>query len=76
MIAGSQPEAVLWPLLRTWTEMAGLLPKDGSERGDWRLALGHLNILSDFDQRVKALDAYLDLVDETLDRWARSNGVL
>jgi hypothetical protein len=76
MVDSSQPETVLWPMLRTWTEMAGLFPPDSSGQDDWRLALGHLNILSDFDQRVKALDAYLDMVDEALDRWARSNGVL
>ncbi len=76
-ILGSvQPETMLWPLLRTWTDMAGLLSKDGSEYGDWRLALNHLNILSDFGTRLEALDAYLDLVDETLDQWGRSNGVL
>ncbi len=76
MLDSPQPETVLWPLLRTWTAMAGLLPKECAERAEWRHALGHLKILSDFDQRVQALDAYLDLVDETLDRWARSNGVL
>jgi len=63
-------------LLRTWTDMAGLLPRDSSERGEWRQALNHLNILGDFSSRLKALDAYLDLIDETLDQWGRSNGVL
>jgi len=76
MIDGGQPESVLWPLLRTWTDMAGLLPRDSSERGEWRQALNHLNILGDFSSRLKALDAYLDLIDETLDQWGRSNGVL
>lgn len=71
-----QPETLLWPLLRTWTDMAGLLPRESSERNEWRMALAHLNILSDFDSRLKALDAYLDLIDETLDRWGRANGVL
>jgi hypothetical protein len=76
MIGSTQAEIVLWPLLRTWTEIAGLLAKDSTERNEWRLVMGHLNILGEFDQRVKALDAYLDLVDEVLDRWARTNGVL
>ena len=76
MLGGAQPETILWPLLRSWTEMAGLLPLDSPERGDWRLALGHLNIRSNFEERLQALDAYLDLVDESLDSWARSNGML
>lgn len=76
MIGSAQPEAVLWPLLRTWTEMAGLLPEGSDGRKDWRSVLEHLNILNDFDQRVEALDAYLDNVDEALDRWTRANGVL
>jgi hypothetical protein len=67
---------LLWPLLRTWTDIAGLLPGESSQRDEWRMALAHLNILSDFDSRLEALDAYLDLIDETLDHWGRSNGVL
>jgi hypothetical protein len=73
--SGPQPEAVLWPLLHTWTIAASLLPESAPARAAWCRALEQLGLLGDaFAERVSALDAYLDLVDETLEEWARANG--
>jgi hypothetical protein len=70
-----QGQAVLWPLLRTWTDAALLLPEEAPERASWREAGLHLGLLGPaFGERVAALDAYLDQIDETLENWARENG--
>ena len=75
MLASDQPMTVLWPLLRTWTEAAGCLDEDGGSRNDWGEACNQLGLLGDsFSERVEALDAYLDLVEETLESWELKSG--
>lgn len=77
LLNGSEPLDVLWPLLRTWTQAAGLLPEDAPQRQAWESATGYLGLLGEgFDERLEAFDAYLDQVEETLDAYARANGVL
>lgn len=75
ILNGEHPQAVLWLLLRTWTQAAGLLSKAEVGRTTWSETCAQLELLGDgFDERVQALDAFLDLVDETLDDWLRSQG--
>ncbi len=64
------PQMALWPLLTTWTSLARL----GTGRAEWEAACRALRL--DIPQeRLTALDAYLDTVEEILGRWARQNGV-
>jgi len=75
LVNGLQPEEVLFPMLRTWTMAVGLLPADSPSRTAWRQATVRLGIGGGaFHERVAALDAYLDLIEETLEVWARQNG--
>lgn len=70
-----QPENALWLLLRTWTLSAGLCPPDSDERRMWHRACDELDLVGPaFAERILALDAYLDSVEETLEDWARANG--
>ena len=72
---GAQPQDTLWPLLYTWTLAASQLPADHPALADWKKAFEYLGLLSGgFHDRLQALDAYLDLVEETIDDWARANG--
>jgi hypothetical protein len=76
MLDGGQPSAVLWPLLRTWTLAASLLPADSDGVAAWKKAGNYLGLLgAGFSERIEALDAYLDTVEDILDEWARANGV-
>jgi hypothetical protein len=76
MLSGSQPEAILWPLLKTWTTATGLFQEASSERQNWHQACGQLGLIGEgLAERYQALDAYLDLVDETLEAWGEANGV-
>jgi hypothetical protein len=70
-----QPLAILWPLLHTWTQAISVLPDDSTARQGWRQAFEYLGLLGKpFAERVQAFDAYLDLIEETLENWGRENG--
>lgn len=77
MVALQSPEASLWPMLRTVTLIMSTQTGNSSilEKG-W----GFLNGLglheTTLQERLPALDAYLDLVEETLEDWSQANGVL
>jgi hypothetical protein len=75
ILDSDQPLAVLWPLLRTWTSAVGLLPGDSPEREPWVNAATQIGLLGKgFSEKLAALDAYLDQVEELLEDWARANG--
>jgi hypothetical protein len=75
LLSGAQPEAVLWPLLGTWTLAASLLETASPELEAWQQAFTQLGLLEEaFNEHLAALDAYLDLVDETLEQWALQHG--
>jgi hypothetical protein len=74
LLERNEPRQALWPLLNTWT-LAESLEKD-SPSEDWQHACEKLGFQgAGFAKKVEALDAYLDLVEETMDEWGRVNGV-
>jgi hypothetical protein len=76
ILGSDRPQAALWPLLHTWTLAISTLPVDSLSQAPWREAVGQLGVGGEsFTERVDGLDAYLDTIEETLDRWARANGV-
>jgi hypothetical protein len=75
LAAGPQPETALWPLLHTWTMAAGYYPPDSREQKAWHQACDQLDLVGpSFAERIQALDAYLDVIDEALETWGRANG--
>jgi predicted nucleotidyltransferase len=67
LLAGEQPEAAVWPFIRTWTEMALTMP---SQAESWQTACEELGLIGpQFEQRLAGLDAYLDRVEEILEKW-------
>jgi len=73
--ADGKTQAAVWPLLRTWTQAIRLLPEDSPHHLAWQQAGERLGLLGQaFHQRIIALDAYLDLIEETLEAWAATNG--
>ncbi len=76
LLNGTTKQDALWPLWHTWTHMIETLPEDTRHKSIWQAAGERLGILGEaFTQKIDALDAYLDTVEETLDNWARENGV-
>jgi hypothetical protein len=77
ILAGIQPLAVTWPLLRTWTHIVRFLPTEGQLFQKWVDVCDQLNLLNDhFVQKVDALDAFLDTVEELFEDWKREHGLL
>jgi hypothetical protein len=75
MLSAAQPEAMLWPLLNTWVTAASYLLVDSPERYNWQQAFAQLGLIGEgLKERYQALDAYLDLVDETLEAWGEARG--
>ncbi|MFZ6030702.1 MAG: hypothetical protein ACOYYS_23600 [Chloroflexota bacterium] len=74
-VAGQQPNTALWPLLNTWTRMMVLLPTDAPAYRAWQDACRQLSLLGEaFSEKIEALDAFLDMVEETMEQWAQANG--
>lgn len=70
------PSAALWPVLRTWALAASHLPQDAEQVQLWAAAMQEMKLgEADFSARLKALNRYMDQVDETLEAWAAANGV-
>jgi hypothetical protein len=75
LLKGSQPQAVLWPLLRSWTLVVASLPAPDEHFAAWRASFEKLHLAGKgFAERVAALDAYLDMIEETQEQWAIANG--
>ncbi len=70
------PPAALWLLLRTWGLAVSQLPQDSEHLSTWSSALSTLELDPDhLENRLEALDAHLDILEETLDNWGHQNGV-
>jgi len=76
MLDSQTAHDALWPLWRTWTHVICALPDGTPHRSTWQKAGEQLGLLGDaFTEKIKGLDAYLDLIEELLEAWARVNGV-
>lgn len=65
----------LWPLWHTWTQAICALPGDSPHRATWQAAGEQLGLLgATFNEKITGLDAYLDLIEELLEGWAREHG--
>jgi hypothetical protein len=75
ILNGQTAQAALWPLWHTWTHAICTLPADTPHHPPWQKAGEQLGLLgSVFKDRIAGLDAYLDMVEEVLETWARENG--
>ncbi len=67
MLASESPQAVLWPLLLTWTLSAQVLPP--ARQATWESCCKGLGLLGPgFDEKMSGLDKFLDSVEELLER--------
>lgn len=74
MLEGERPRSALWPLMQTWTLAVEALPEMAG--GPWRAACGQLGFSgTGIEERVEALDAFLDEVEILLDDLAAQYGL-
>ena len=70
ILGGDQPVNILWALLRTWTLMAGSFQENDKGFQNWKDAMRHLKLLDDgFAERLLALDALLDQIENVIHHW-------
>jgi hypothetical protein len=75
-LAGDHPYACIWPLLSTWSEAVSMVEQGEQAMTTWHEAMQQLGLIGEkFPDRLDALDAYLDLMEETIEDWARARGV-
>jgi hypothetical protein len=73
-LAGELPQAILWPLLVTWTLSVSVLPPLWEAR--WRSACGMLGLdEASFGLRLAGLDHFLDNVEAILEKLSASEGL-
>ena len=66
LLESENPRAALWPLLQTWSLAVDVLPDMAST--SWRSACGQLGLTAvGIEERVDALDHFLDEVEALLD---------
>ena len=76
MLRSGNWQAALWPLLYTWTLAVRTLEDKTDQAQSWQAAFARLGLAGEgLVRRLEGLDAYLDMVEEAIDAWARANGV-
>jgi hypothetical protein len=74
MLEGETPLSGLWPLISTWTLAAGVLFEPHG--GGWVEACNRLGLLGQpLEEKVAALDGFLDEIEARLDEVAQSHGL-
>jgi len=74
MLESDKPRTALWPLLQTWTLAVEVLPDMAGN--PWRVACGQLGLtVVGIEERVEALDHFLDEVESLLDELATQHGL-
>jgi hypothetical protein len=74
MLSGELPQAILWPLILTWTLSVAVLPSTWEVR--WRSACEKLGLdEASFGERLKGLDHFLDSLEATLESLSISQGL-
>ena len=74
MLESEKPRAALWPLLQTWTFAVDVLPEMAGN--PWRSACSQLGLTAvGIEERVDALDHFLDEVEALLDDLSAQHGL-
>ena len=69
MLASEMPQAVVWPLILTWTQSVSALPPTWSEH--WLSACKMLGLEEDaLEEKLAGLDNFLDFLEEKLENMA------
>lgn len=77
VLSSDNPQAAMWVLLWVWSRMVELLPMRSVEYKEWHEFCAQANLdRSHFQERLAALDAYLEVVEDTLDEYAQLNGLV
>jgi hypothetical protein len=74
LLKSQTPQAIVWPLMFTWTLSAAVLPSTGDI--NWRSACGTLGLNEDtFGKRLEELDHFMDTIQAMQESFATSQGL-
>ncbi|MBN2386336.1 MAG: hypothetical protein JXB85_04900 [Anaerolineales bacterium] len=74
LLSSESPQAILWPLLHTWTLCAAVLP--ATRQAKWLAACVQLELAGEpFEERLAGLDTFLDTIEELLENMAAAHGL-
>jgi hypothetical protein len=74
MLAGDSPQAMVWPLLLTWSLAVSGLPDLWLDH--WRSACEQVGLAgTDLDEKMDGLDHFLDALEETLEKRSSGEGL-
>lgn len=77
LLESEKPKSALWPLLKTWSQIASFLPKESRIRKKWQKICIELGLLGEgFSTKLQALDLYLEDVETFVDTWGKEHGVI
>ena len=75
LLDSADPRQILWPLLNTWINIVELTPQNNQNLQNWQAILDKTHLGGEFfPEKIAALDAYLDQIEETMEQWAAENG--
>ena len=76
LLQGERPMSALWLLVHTWATASASLLEYGPEYVAWKAVFERLGLVGDgFDEKVQALDRFLDETEEMLDTISADNGL-
>jgi hypothetical protein len=74
ILAGEMPQAVVWPLILTWTQSVSALPPMWKDH--WQSACETLGLVGDvLEEKLAGLDHFLDTIEEMLEKMTTSQGL-
>jgi hypothetical protein len=76
LLASERPPDALWPILWQWTQAALDIDTNSPAEHKWKDAFKKTGAIGErFEQRMASFDIFLDIVEEVLDTWSRTEGI-
>ncbi len=76
LLESERPADLLWPLFNSWSLAAREAAGNQRLISAWEQAVARAGLAGEgFGERVAALDGYLDLLEDRLERWGAAQGV-
>lgn len=75
-LSEDHPAAASWILFKTWTRFVLFNKKSKEKTNDWYELLNQNWMLGEnFEPRLNELDQFLDICEEIIENWAKTNGI-
>jgi hypothetical protein len=76
LLTSDVPQSSIWPLILTWTMICSRVDADSPLLNPWMKACNKIQLDPQYlPEKLLALDAYLDTIEEELEKWGNENGV-